>query len=49
MGKKKTRQITEEEAKAIIEEINNGPAITSKTSITHHRTTKFSMSKEPTK
>lgn len=36
-----------DEVRAILEENRNGPAITSKTSIHHHRTTVFSNNKEP--
>lgn len=52
MAKKKQRGISDDEARRMLaqlheEDMLGGPAITSKTSMNHLRTTKFSMSKEP--
>jgi len=52
--KKKQRGISDEEAKRLLAELHEGdmtggPRITSKTSMGHLRTTKFTMNKEPTK
>lgn len=51
--KKKQKPMTDEEAEKFErewrEETFHGPAITSKTSMGHLRTTKFTMNKEPTK
>lgn len=53
-GGKYQRGISDEDAKRMLaqlheEDMIGGPAITSKTSMGHLRTTKFSMSKEPNK
>lgn len=49
MRKKQKPKITLEEIRQIERELKHGPDITSKTSITHHRTTKFALNKEPSK
>lgn len=54
MAKKKQRGISDEEAKRMLaslhdEDMIGAPPITSKTSMGHLRTTKFTMNKEPMK